>query len=300
MYLTKNEEFNKYKSCYLVLATLLQSLWNISISCESTKLYWYRLISYRGISTHCCRHAWEYWCNNICYIDAKLWSNDSRSYLFNADSVAYRCKVSIDINYLLVLSMLVTVEQLQLRRKGLSVMLMFYNACFYSKSGMLPLFCAALLVYFEMLPCFSSATAFVFKSAYFSPVGVIIQKYYKNVFQVQTIELFLSVFSTLLCKPMCSSKWSRMASVQLSWACWHGTCPCPWWIKTTFFFFFFPSRELSFPVHLYSDTSLFLLRFSGNASSSFVLSLLLLTKIIVNVNLFGFDRTSKHFVQWCC
>lgn len=63
------------------------------------------------------------------------------------------------------------------------------------------------------------------------------------------------------------------------------------------FFFFFPSRELSFPVHLYSDTSLFLLRFSGNASSSFVLSLLLLTKIIVNVNLFGFDRTSKHFVQ---
>lgn len=136
--------------------------------------------------------------------------------MFNADSVAYRCKVSIDINYLLVLSMLVTVEQLQLRRKGLSVMLMFYNACFYSKSGMLPLFCAALLVYFEMLPCFSSATAFVFKSAYFSPVGVILQKYYKNVFQVQTIELFLSVFSTLLCKPMCSSKWSRMASVQLS------------------------------------------------------------------------------------
>lgn len=63
------------------------------------------------------------------------------------------------------------------------------------------------------------------------------------------------------------------------------------------YFFFFPSRELSFPVHLYSDTSLFLLRFSGNASSSFVLSLLLLTKIIVNVNLFGFDWTSKHFVQ---
>lgn len=88
---------------------------------------------------------------------------------------------------------------------------------------------------------------------------------------------------------MSSSKWSRMASGQQSWACWYRMHPCSWQIKAGLSFFF-----------LCSETSLFLLQSDGNASSSSGLSRLLLTKMTVNVKLFGLDWTSKHFIQRCC
>lgn len=173
-------------------------------------------------------------------------------------------------------------------------MLMVYNICFSSKSGMLPSvqpFWWALT--WSIFLSFCTATTIALKSAYFF-LCIILEKCLSG---SSCRKLHLC---TCLYKPMCSNKWSRMVSGQQGWDCWHRMCSCPSQIKAARFWFCFlvsTRTVFYFAFALWDIFSPF--KIWWKCFTYFWISQLFLTKFTVNVKLFGLDWSSKYFIEWC-